>query len=60
MNEEKEFERINNLSYDEMVAQGLIIPARNPQHTFKMPTFKLKGNKTSTELLMKMRTEERY
>ena len=60
MDEEKEFERMNNLSYDEMVAQGLILPARNPQRIFKMPIFKLKGNKTSTELLMEMRTEERY
>ena len=60
MDEEKEFERMNNLSYDEMVAQGLIIPARHPQHIFKMPIFKMKGNKTSTELLMEMRAEERY
>ena len=27
---EKELERIRNLSFDEMVAEGLIIPARNP------------------------------
>ena len=60
MDEEKEFERMNNSSYDEMVAQGLILPARNPQRIFKMPIFKLQGNKTSTELLMEMRTEERY
>ena len=60
MDEEKEFERMNNLSYDEMVAQGLILPARNPQRILKMPIFKLQGNKTSTELLMEMRTEERY
>ena len=57
---EKEFERIRNLSYDEMVAEGLIIPAHNPQRIFEMPIFKLEGNKTSTELLMKMRAEERY
>ena len=57
---EKEFERIRNLSYDEMVAEGLIIPARNPQRIFEMPIFKLEGNKTSTELLMEMRAEERY
>ena len=60
MDEEKESERRNNLSYDEMVAEGVIIPARNPQRIFKMPIFKLKGNKTSTELLMEMRAEERY
>ena len=57
---EKEFERIRNLSYDEMVAEGLIIPARNPQRIFKMPIFKLKGNKTSTELLMEDRRSARY
>ena len=27
---EKELERIRNLSFDEMVAEGLIIPAENP------------------------------
>ena len=57
---EKEFERIRNLSYDEMVAEGLIIPARNPQRIFEMPIFKLECNKTSTELLMEMRAEERH
>jgi len=60
MDEEKESERRNNLSYDEMVAEGLIIPARNPQRIFKMPIFKLKGNKTSTELLMEDRRSARY
>ena len=56
----KEFEPINDLSYDEMVAEGLIIPARNPQRIFKMPIFKLEGNKTSTELLMEDRRSARY
>jgi hypothetical protein len=60
MDEEKESERRNNLSYDEMIAEGLIIPARNPQRIFKMPTFKLEGNKTSTELLMEDRRSARY
>jgi hypothetical protein len=60
MDEEKESERRNNLSYDEMIAEGLIIPARNPQRIFKMPIFKLKGNKTSTELLMEDRRSARY
>jgi len=60
MDEEKESERRNNLSYDEMVAEGLIIPARNPQRIFKMPIFKLKGDKTSTELLMEDRRSARY
>jgi len=57
---EKEFERIRNLSFDEMLAEGLIIPAEKPVTRFKMPTFKLKGKKTSTEVLMEMRAEERY
>jgi hypothetical protein len=60
MDEEKESEGRNNLSYDEMIAEGLIIPARNPQRIFKMPIFKLKGNKTSTELLMEDRRSARY
>ena len=60
MDEELESERKNNLSYDEMIAEGLIIPARNPQRIFKMPIFKLKGNKTSTELLMEDRRSARY
>ena len=37
MDEEKESERRNNLSYDEMIAEGLIIPARNPQRIFTLP-----------------------
>jgi hypothetical protein len=60
MDEEIESERRNNLSYDEMIAEGLIIPARNPQRIFKMPIFKFKGNKTSTELLMEDRRSARY
>ena len=60
MDEEKESERRNNLSYDEMIEERLIIPARNPQRIFKMPIFKLKGNKTSTELLMEDRRSARY
>jgi hypothetical protein len=57
---EKELERIRNLSFDEMLAEGLIIPAEKPVTRFKMPTFKLKGKKTSTEVLMEIRAEERY
>ncbi|MEI7697644.1 MAG: type II toxin-antitoxin system prevent-host-death family antitoxin [Actinomycetes bacterium] len=46
--------------YEEYIAAGLIIPAENPITHFEMPTFKLKGKKTSTEVLMEMRAEERY
>lgn len=46
--------------YEEYLAAGLIIPAKNPNWRFDMPTIKLKGKKTSTEVLMEMRAEERY
>ncbi len=46
--------------YEEYIAAGLIIPAENPITRFEMPTFKLKGKKTSTEILMEMRAEARY
>ena len=46
--------------YEEYIAAGLIIQAQNPIQEFKMPTFKLKGKKTSTELLMEIRAEARY
>ena len=46
--------------YEEYTAAGLIIPAENPITHFEMPTFKLKGKKTSTELLMEIRAEARY
>ncbi len=46
--------------YEEYIAAGLIIPAENPITQFKMPTFKLKGKKTSTEILMEIRAEARY
>jgi prevent-host-death family protein len=46
--------------YEEYIAAGLIIPAQNPITRFDVPTFKLKGKKTSTELLMEIRTGARY
>lgn len=46
--------------YEEYIAAGLIIPAENPDWRFTAPTFKLKGKKTSTELLMEIRAEARY
>ena len=45
MDEEKDFEQMNNLSYDEMVAQGLIIPARNPQRVFTVPKGEIQKGK---------------
>ena len=46
--------------YEEYIAAGLIIPAENPNWRFTAPTYKLKGKKTSTELLMEIRAEARY
>ena len=46
--------------YEEYIAAGLISPAENPITRFEVPTYKLKGKKTSTELLMEIRAEARY
>ena len=46
--------------YEEYIAAGVIIPAENPITHFEVPTYKLKGKKTSTELLMEIRAEARY
>jgi len=46
--------------YQEYIAAGIIIPAENPNWRFDVPGIKLKGKKTSTEVLMEMRAEERY
>ena len=46
--------------YEEYIEAGLIIPAKNPITHFDVPTFKLKGKKTSTQILMEMRAEARY
>jgi len=46
--------------YEEYLAAGLITPAKNPDwRPTKFPA-KVKGSKTSTEVLMEMRAEERY
>jgi hypothetical protein len=60
MDEEKESERRNNLSYDEMVAEGLIIPARNPQRIFTLPKGKIIEGKQLSEILIEDRRSERY
>jgi hypothetical protein len=57
---EKEFERIKNLSYDEMVAEGLIIPARNPQRIFTLPKGKIEKGKQLSEILIEDRRSARY
>ena len=57
---EKKIEGLKNLSSIEELTEELVISEENPVTIFKMPTFKLKDNKTSTELLMEMRAEERY
>ena len=56
---EKEFERMQNLSYDEMVAEGLIIPARNPQRVFTVPKGKIKKGKQLSEILIEDRRSAR-
>ena len=57
---EKKIEGLKNLSSIEELTEELVISEENPVTIFKMPTFKSKGNKTSTELLMEMRAEERH
>jgi hypothetical protein len=57
---DKEIEGVKNLSSVEELTEELVISGESPVTVFKMPTFKLKGNKTSTEILMEMRAEERY
>ena len=60
MDEEKEFEQMNNLSYDEMVAQGLIIPARNPKRVFTVPKGEIKKGKQLSEIQIEDRRSARY
>ena len=60
MDEQKESERRNNLSYDEMVAEGVIIPARNPQRIFTLPKGKIEKGKQLSEILIEDRRSARY
>jgi len=60
MDEEKESERRNNLSYDEMVAEGVIIPARNPQRIFTLPEGKIEKGKQLSEILIEDRRSARF
>jgi len=57
---EKELERIRNLSFDEMVAEGLIIPARNPQRIFTLPKGNFIKGKQLSEILIEDRRSARY
>ena len=60
MDEEKDFEQMNNLSYDEMVAQGLIIPARNPQRVFTVPNGQISEGKQLSEILIDERRSAKF
>ena len=60
MDEEKEFEQMNNLSHDEMVAEGLIIPARNHQRVFTLPKGEIQKGQQLTEILIEDRRSARY
>ena len=60
MDEEKDFEQMNNLSYEEMVAQGLSIPARNPQRVFTVPKGVIQKGKQLSEILIEDRRSARY
>ena len=46
--------------YDEYIESGLIKPARNPDWRPHPGRAKMPGSKTSTQVLMEMRAEERY
>lgn len=46
--------------YDEYIESGLIKPARNPDWRPHPGRVKMTGSKTSTQVLMEMRAEERY
>jgi prevent-host-death family protein len=46
--------------YEEYIESGLIKPAENPDWRPTKNPVKITGSKTSTEVLMEMRAEERY
>jgi prevent-host-death family protein len=51
---------IKNSLYEEYIESGLIIPAVNSDWRPTKNPIKIKGNKTSTEVLLELRSEERY
>ena len=57
---EKELEQLKNLSFDEMLAEGLIIPARNPKRIFTPPKGKIKKGKQLSEILISERRSVRF
>jgi len=56
----KELERIRNLSFNEMVAKKLIIPARNPDRIFTLPKGKIEKGKPLSEILIAERRSARF
>ena len=48
---------ISKSTYEEYLEAGLIIPAANPDHTFDIPSKRLTGSRSSTQLLEMMRAE---
>ena len=57
---EKEVERLKNLSFDEMLAEGLIFPARNPKCIFTLPIGSIKKGKQLSEILISERRSARF
>ena len=57
---EKELERLKNLSFDEMLAEGLIFPARNPNRIFTLPIGRIKEGKQLSEILISERRSVRF
>jgi prevent-host-death family protein len=51
---------IKNSLFEEYIGSGLITPAVNSDWRPTKNPIKIKGNKTSTEVLMELRAEERY
>ena len=50
---------MTNSLYEEYLEAGLIIPAENPDWRPTTKPGKVKGKKTSTQVLMELRAEER-
>ena len=51
---------IKNSLFEEYIESGLITPAVNSDWRPTKNPIKIKGNKTSTEVLLELRAEERY
>ncbi len=56
---DKEIEGVKNSSYDEMFSEETIILPQNPDWWPMKNPINISGGKTSTEILMEMRAEER-